>query len=301
MATLPQIFLTLSLAGGAFLWIGYGLPGLFEFTWGFTDFCQSLFVRCLEYLDIIKFVFLWLGASVVFSGVFYASFKSALNLARSYRIISKLPLKRRGSVFLIDNSSRVAFTHGFLRPSIYISKGLLKSLDRDELKAVFLHELHHKKRYDPLRFLFLSFLKDLFFYIPLVRHSVMNARIRKEHEADDAAASHAATRLNLAKALVKVASLNIETASIPASITGGSPVINRIKRLIEGKEVRFSPPSLKVVAASIVITLFLGLSLAYPIGAQGPASKECSVKHCSLHMDKIANCKEHCKTTGHKH
>ncbi len=296
MAIHPLI-IVLSLAFGLSAWAAYGLPELLSATHTIAEFCQSIFVRCLGYIEIFKVLFLWSGAATLIAGLAYGSFKGTAGLLRTNKAIKKLPLKKRdGSLILIDdNLSRTAFTHGFLRPKIYISKGLLNGLERDELKAVFLHELYHKKRFDPLRFFLISFLKDSFFYIPVIRHFINNIRIRKEHEADDAAAASFRDKLNLAGALIKVASHN-KFAVNSASITGGSPVSARVRRLAEGKEASLPLPGMRAIALSIIVTVFLTLSLSLPLSAANTAAKkECSTNHCSAHMDKLGkSCKTHC-------
>lgn len=293
-----SIVLVISLGTAA--WVLYGFPGLLNITRDVTEFCQSIFVRCIEYSAILKVVFLWAGVSLVAVGLAYGIIKGALNLIRAEKAIKRLPLARRGSsiVLIKDGLSKVAFTHGLIHPRIYLSEGLIRSLTGDELKAVFLHELHHKKRLDPLRFFLLTLLKDSFFYIPAVGHLAGFLRTQKEHEADDSAASASKEPLSLARALLKAASFNTAAYAVPVSFTGGT-VTDRIRRLLEGGEVRFKLPSMKVLAASVLMTLFLALSLAMPINAT--VKKEaCSTDHCALHLNKLgSDCQIHCKTPKH--
>lgn len=297
VALLPAILLLSSVAGLA-LWVGYALPGVAAATGGVLDLCQSFFVRCLEYIELARIFFLWFGIAVIASGFAYASFRAALNLFKARGAISNLPVRRRtGSIILIDDKGSFAFTQGLFFPKIYISKGLLEGLDRDEAKAVFFHELHHRRNYDPLRFFLLSFIKDAFFYLPALRHAVAQIRLKKEHEADDAASS-AKGSLALSSALVKVARFNHRmTFQAHASIHGGLSVTGRIKRLIEGTEARFPMPPFKATALSASIAFVLALSLAWPIGAAvGP--KQCTTKHCKTHIDKLGkDCRAHCDDT----
>lgn len=296
--------MVLSLAFGVLAWGAYGLPALLSATYTIADFCQSIFIRCLGYAEILKFLFIWSGASIVILGLAYGAFRNMTRLSRANKAVKGLPLgKRAGALILIDDASKIAFTHGLIRPKIYISRGLLNGLEKGELKAVFLHELHHRKRFDPLRFFVLSLLKDSFFYLPVIKHFIDNIRIIKEHEADDAAAASAIGRLNLAGALIKVASHN-RFAFIPASITGGSPVAARIRRLVEGKEVKLPFPGLKAVALSAAAAVFLTLSLTLPLSAANiTAKKECTTSHCSMHIDRLGkSCKTHCDVrSGHSH
>lgn len=303
---LPLLVISMVLSGTMY-WIVYGFPGLIHLTYHVLEFCQSLFVQCIEYYNVIKLIFLWLGAATLATGFAYGIIKGVIGIIKSSRTIKRLPLSKRcGSVVLIrDTGSKAAFTHGLVRPAIYISTGLLKSLDKNELKMVFLHELHHKRHHDPLRFFLFTFLKDSFFYIPAVRHLVSYLRFKKEHEADDAAVAFMKEPLSLAGALLKVAAFHKDVAMMPASITGGiegGPITARIRRLVDGGEVRFKFPAARTIAASLFITAFLALSLALPLNASFPGSQECSTKHCALHKNKLGeDCRIHCKTATHAH
>lgn len=299
MTVFLPLLIILSITSGALLWMAYGLPDLLHLTYHVLDFCQSIFVQCTAYSNVIKLVFLWSGAATLAAGFLFGIIKGIAGLIKTGNAIKRLPLSRRcGPVVLIrDNGSRAAFTHGLLRPVIYMSTGLLNKLDRDEIKAVFLHELHHKRRLDPLRFFLLTLLRDMFFYIPLIGYLVGYIRFKKEHEADDAARASANEALSLAGALLKVAAFQKDMAMMPASITGGAEggaVAARIRRLIEGRDARFKLPAARTIAASFLITAFLALSLAMPLSAGFPGPKECIKKQCAMHSKKAVE--SHCKT-----
>ncbi len=303
MSAFASIMLAFSFTAAAALWGYYGLPGLIGMTSGFTELCQSLSARCLEYYDIIKFISMWLGAALLAVGLLYSSVKTAFHIIKSYSAVSRLPVRgKKGSVVIIDGLSKAAFTHGIFRPRIYLTLGLLKGLDRNELRAVFLHELHHKRERDPLRFLLLSFFRDLFFYAPVIKDMAANLKIRMEHASDDAAAKKEGERLVLAGALVKVARGN-HSAYAAVSITGNNQVSARVRRLVEGRE-SFSRPRLRSIVLSVAVAAFLAFSLAYPVGAK-TIDHECSLKQCSVHVDKVAKCRDHCDahaaTSGHAH
>ncbi len=305
MTVFLPILIILSIMSGALLWMAYGFPDILNLTYHVMDFCQSIFVQCIAYSSLIKLIFLWSGAGILSAGFLYGIIKGLTGLIRASRAIKKLPLSQRcGPVVLIrDTGSRAAFTHGLLRPVIYMSTGLLNEFDRDEIKAVFLHELHHKRRLDPLRFFVLTLVKDMFFYIPLIKYLVSYLRFKKEHEADDAAVTSANGQLGLAGALLKVAAFQRDMAMMPASITGGiegGAIAARIRRLVEGREVRFKFPGAKTVMMSLSMTTFLALSLAMPLNATYQGPKECTKMQCAMHSNKAVE--SHCRLTpGHRH
>ena len=307
MAIIFPLFIILALSLTFSLWSFFGLQGVLGLTFGITEFCQNLFVRCLEYSDIMLVGFFWSGGALLAIGLVYSAIKGLTGLLKTRRALKRLPLKDRGSIVLIDDgSSCAAFTHGLFRPKIYISRGLVKRLDSNELRGVFLHELHHKRSLDPLKFFLISLVKDAFFYIPAISHLAGYLRWKREHDADDSAASVMREPMSLAGALVKVARRG-ETGFAPASITGGTEanpgtIEARISRLLTGKSPVFTPPGIKTVAVSLCISTAILLSLAMPLSAGPGGIKTCTIEHCSLHADKLGDdCRTHCEPAGHMH
>jgi beta-lactamase regulating signal transducer with metallopeptidase domain len=311
MALVLPLLIIFSLAATFLFWVSWlvsGHSGLIALTYEIVLFCQSLMVQCVESLEILKISFLWLGGAVLMTGLFSAVVKGVWGLVKTRRAIRRLPaLKRAGSIVLIDDKgSRAAFTHGLIRPRVYLSRGLLIALDHDELKGVFLHELHHKRRYDPLRFFFITFVKDAFFYLPVARYLAAYVRTKSEGAADDAAVSNMLEPYSLAGALLKVARSNsLKIVSASASITGtaaSGSVEARIKRLIHGTGLLPDGPGARSVCVSILVAGLILLSLVLPLktGALG-LLKDCSTDHCTLHADRLGSeCKAHCEVHDHR-
>lgn len=299
--TIPALFFGLVIASLASAL--YALPGLFAITKEALEACQTLLERCVELAVTAKLVFFWSGALLVSGGLVYASFRAAKNILAAKRALSSMPIKRgKGSISLImDPSIKAAFTCGLMRPRIYMSTGLLRALEKDELRAVFLHELKHKRGFDPLRFLVMGFLRDAFFYLPAIRHLSYFSRLRKEHEADDAAVSSLGEPLSLASAMVKVAK---EGSLYAALADDAGQVTGRVRRLLEGREERARMPA-KALAVSLTLSAALLLSLSMPIYAALPAH-ECTLDKCEKHHKVVKDCKRHCATRevhhqGHHH
>jgi Zn-dependent protease with chaperone function len=294
--TLPALLLALVILSAA--WSTHALPGVVSLTTDALEACQTLFVRCVEIASVAKLFFFWSGTLLASTGLVYAVFKAGKNIAATRRAVSALPIKHNGkSVALImDSSLKTAFTCGFLRPRIYISTGLLNALEKDELRAVFLHELKHKKGFDPLRFLVIGFIRDAFFYLPAVRHLASFARLKKEHEADDTAASRLGEPLSLASAMIKVAR---EGGLYAALAENTEQVTGRVRRLIEGREAKLKVPAKAAVVSLFAATALL-LSLSMPIYA-APEAHECTIEKCETHADLVRDCKEHCARHSHKH
>jgi Zn-dependent protease with chaperone function len=294
--TLPALLLSFIVISAA--WAAFAFPGVLSLTSGAMEACQSLLVRCVELASLAKLFFIWSGALLVASGLFYASFRAAGKIFNARKAVSSLPVKLRGQIALIkDDRVKTAFTCGLLRPRIYISTGLLNGLEKDELRAVFFHELKHKKGFDPLRFLLIGFAKDAFFYLPAVSHMAFFARLKKEHEADDKAADALGGPISLASAMVKVA----RNGALHAALADNTEqVAGRVRRLLEGKQAPFRVPA-RSVAISAAISAALLLSLSMPIYA-GSKAEECTLEKCEAHADMVEGCREHCATKDrHNH
>ncbi|MBI5810139.1 MAG: M56 family metallopeptidase [Deltaproteobacteria bacterium] len=303
MTTLLFILITLGVSSGILLYLSYGIGGLLSLSAGALEFCQSFFEGCVQLFPVVKVGLLWAGSALILAGIIYGAVKGVLNLARASRAIRRLPLKERGGIVLIDDDAKTAFTHGLLRPRIYISKGLIRGLDRDELKGVVLHELHHRRRLHPLKFFLTAFIKDSFFYIPIIAHLASFALLKKEHEADRVAASSMKEPYTLAGALVKTAASKRFVAFLPVSFTGNGDrgVEARIKSLVLGSQLRFNLPGFKTLVMSIISAGFLVMTLALPLnaGLYGvKPDKACSTERCTFHIDKLGkDCKIHCEAS----
>lgn len=109
-----------------------------------------------------------------------------------------------GRLVIVDDRALYAFCAGLLSPRIYLSRGLIGTLEPSELAAVLHHEATHLRQYDPLR-LFLSDLLELLTApFPVLRALIARFRIRIELAADQAALAVVPPDV-LASALLKVA------------------------------------------------------------------------------------------------
>lgn len=294
-------------------WLFLAGPGLIALTYSVFEFCKSVFVSCVENYYILKLVLIWPGAALLSAGFVYAGVKSLTGLLSARRAIRLLPLKYADKDVVLIDAPNVftAFTHGFLNPRIYISKGLVSGLDSAELKAVFLHELYHKKRLHPAKFFLLNFVRDAFFYIPVMSGIARFMLLKKENEADLNAIAATGAPLSLASALVKAAKAGAVLSPALASITGGRSrgIEERVRNILNQDEIPLPGLSARALAVSISASLLIVIALAMPLSAAitGPkaGNPSCTLKHCSLHVDRLGKaCKTHCMThehAGHSH
>jgi hypothetical protein len=283
----------------------YSFQPLFVFTKRIAEWCQSLFLQCLEYILIAKFFFLWFGFAILAVWFAYAVLRGVFALFTANRKIKALPISDCGGIIIIeDNRLKTAFTHGILKPKIYMSRGLINSLDDSELKAVYLHELHHKNQRDPLRLFLISILKDTLFYIPISRFIEGLIQRKIEFAADDAVVNDMCESVSLAAALLKITDFNNgRFMPQPASLGGFGSTEGRIRRLIEGTGEVIKLPSMKSAIISILIFGLLLFSLAFPLFASFPEMGRCDTSHCAIHINKLgADCMSHCETSKkHSH
>ncbi|MBI5682381.1 MAG: M56 family metallopeptidase [Deltaproteobacteria bacterium] len=240
----------------------------------------DIILQCMSILSMAS-VYTVRGAVLLFvTGVIYSLIKNSIVVLSAARNIKRLPVKDYGlGTLLIDNASVTAFTSGFLRPKIYISKGLLESLTYDEIKAVFIHEVHHKKNHDPLKFLLSSVVRDTFFYVPIVKYCVKVFHTIKENAADKRVVSMTGKPIELASAILKVSTANSSKFYAFASIRGVESIDARIKRLIGERDNSVELPSARNILASSIVLLFL---LLVPVTVSYGFDKRCNDEMCRI-------------------
>jgi Zn-dependent protease with chaperone function len=117
------------------------------------------------------------------------------------------------SVVLVQSADPLAFCHGFLKPKIYLSTGLVALLPSAQLQAVLLHEDYHRQRFDPLRILVVRTISAALFFLPFVREWRRLFEIKLELDADRYAV-HLTSKATLAGALHQLLNYSPNTLSI---------------------------------------------------------------------------------------
>ncbi|MGH2616626.1 MAG: M56 family metallopeptidase [Thermomicrobiales bacterium] len=147
-----------------------------------------------------------------------------------------------------------ALCYGILRPRIAVSAGMVDRLDDEELVAVLLHERHHLRRRDPLRYLALHAFAAGLFMVPLAPVIQRWAETRIELAADRAALKEV-PRGALAGALMVALTA---TSVMPAGLAPLSATEARIAHLA-GRSER---PTVPFAAGLMTVGLMGGLGLA---------------------------------------
>jgi Zn-dependent protease with chaperone function len=167
--------------------------------------------------------------------------------------VSRFPFQE--NVTLFEDRLPLAFTGGFLKPRIFISRKLVDILAEKELQAVVLHESHHQRSKDPLKGLIVSFISDFLFFLPVSRFLKKTYHLTSEITADAYSIGSQADPLDLVGSLLKVQKLNG-----PAASWFFDPTTERAKHLL-GQPARISLPLKRAFLTFVLLaaSAFIGL------------------------------------------
>jgi hypothetical protein len=202
----------------------------------------------LSYPELNRAEWLLIGLAVFGAAAITAAFRASWRQRSSYRgFLERLQvigrLSSHPAVEVIAGSRPEAFCAGYLRPTVYISKGALESLTIPELEAVLAHERHHRLVRDPLRFAVGRILTGALFFVPVLRPLFDHDADLAELNADRAAVQASAGRQGpLASALL------VFDAGAPPGVSGISSA--RVDSLL-GEPVPWRFP-VWLLAASLV-------------------------------------------------
>ena len=173
-----------------------------------------------------------------------------------------------------------AFTLGWLRPRVYVSRELAVILPFPELTAVLAHERAHLTRRDPLRLAVLRFVSRALFWIPALRRLADDLADEAEIAADDAAAGD--KPLVLASAILHVAGWQEGRASAFGAAGFVCPDVleRRVRRLAGESAIGGSHVTKRsIVGASLALLLAWssGAIMVHPLDAAVVAQRTAAV------------------------
>lgn len=190
-----------------------------------------------------------------------------------------------GVVRVVRGLPTAAFTVGWLRPRIYIARGIADRLDAEQLTAVLAHEGAHAARRDPLRLSLLRFLTCTLFWIPALRRLADDIADEAEILADDAAAVR--SPVVLACAIVALARRPEEVA-VPYAAVGfhrNELLERRVRRLLGEEPLpgsHLTRRSLFGATAALLLVFVSGAVMAHPLPAQATPGHSEHCEHQSL-------------------
>jgi Zn-dependent protease with chaperone function len=163
-------------------------------------------------------------------------------------VLGRLP--GHPTVKVIAGTRPEAFCAGYLRPSVYISRGALELLGTRELDAVLAHERHHTAVRDPLRFAFGRILSQALFFAPVLR--ALRDRYADLAEVN---ADRAAVRASAGRQAPLASALLVFDTSAPPGASGISPA--RVDSLLGQPAPWRLPISLMATSLAAVSALSL--------------------------------------------
>jgi Zn-dependent protease with chaperone function len=173
-------------------------------------------------------------------------------------------------VLFLDRDAPVLFCTGVRKPSVVVSRGAIRLLDPDELRAALAHELAHLARHDPAASWAVMAARALLWFNPAFQ--VLSRAIARDAEwlADEHAAAAAGDRLALASGLLKLHRATAGTGAVrrtlPFAAVLAEPLARvrsldvevRCRRLLDGPPapVPFLRARVVLAAASLTALLF---------------------------------------------
>ncbi len=175
--------------------------------------------------------------------------------------------------FIIIESDEVPapMTCRTFHPIIVLPTGFPESLSASELMAVALHELTHVKRNDVLILTFVSFVRTIFFFHPLVWFAARQISYLSEVACDDAVLESSLKSTSYAGMLTRIAA-NLPNTAYSTELAAGilfskSVFFRRIEIILSNRNERFRRVSRVTFAGSVVLAaLSLVIALALPLG-----------------------------------
>lgn len=166
-------------------------------------------------------------------------------------------------VRMIKTDRPLAICFGIFQPKIYISSGLLKIVNTDELRAILAHEKYHLDHKDNLVMLLASVVQNLLPFFPIIKDFIKNYRIQRELEADASAVAGRNNSAHLISVLEKLIQYEPQYVFVGASGLGFFDTLEtRIRYLVHKTEYQPRITILNGAISGVSLFLLLALSVA---------------------------------------
>ena len=194
-----------------------------------------------------------------------------------------------GISFYLPNSVKLtAYTIGFFKPKIILSRQMVKKFSYKELEAVVLHEVHHVRNFHIWWLLISKLTSALLFFVPVVDYLVQELKLEFELASDSFVVETQKTNDYLRSSLIQ--NLQLETKVIPNFAT--PPIEKRIEYLTSGKS-SFSKLNYKKIGISVVVLVFMfGMTIYSPAKTSAQISNlvcndnsQCQTTDCDSHYE----------------
>ena len=166
----------------------------------------------------------------------------------------------QGGYITLDDDQPMAFTLGWLRPRIFISRGMQNACSATEIDCILHHEAAHRERRDNLRLLASRVLTA-----PLpqcwTQRALDDLKLCCE-QACDSRAARLLSRESVAAALIAVTRLQQDASPVGSLAFSGNHTRQRILALLDDPQTTMANEKLFVAAA---VTLLIILVIINPL------------------------------------
>jgi len=202
-----------------------------------------------------------------------------------------LRLRRRGRIerpVRLTVSPLVAGPLAFGKDEICLPERAVTDLTSEQQESALAHELAHLVRRDPSWRLVSALVEGVFFFQPMNRLARRRIQESAEYLCDDWAVQHTGRGLTLARCLAEVAGWIVSERRpdlAPAMTEGGSPLVRRVERLLDGRRRRGLPT---VVRATAAVALVAGVASVAPgVVANGKSPEEREADRIARAIDRL--------------
>jgi beta-lactamase regulating signal transducer with metallopeptidase domain len=197
------------------------------------------------------------------------------------RVVTRFFKDKLLVIRISESDEPLAFTIGFIKPSICLTKGLIRRLTEQELAGVIAHEYAHIKRRDNIAVFLGLLVRDLLYLLPLAHFLFALFTREKEHAADEIAAKLTNRPLDLASAILAISRIKVErnlVTAYSAFTPLGATVESRVKRLLEGEKLPeryFGQMLVSFLTSILIFSMAVGVAVAEP--AKVAVKKNCHI------------------------
>jgi len=168
----------------------------------------------------------------------HVSHMPLIDEGRATALQGRLPALKRVPLRLCEQDQPHAFTVGWRRPVIVLSRWVLLNLDGEEILAAIAHELAHIRHRDNRLMFWVHSLCPGGLGLGMLRGQSAHLGALLEARADRIGAAMMGDRLALASALVKVRRALLSPAPVQVTSLTGEPSVlrRRIRALLDGRD-----------------------------------------------------------------
>ncbi|MCP4655100.1 MAG: hypothetical protein GY856_06730 [bacterium] len=179
----------------------------------------------------------------------------------------------------LSSSKRLAvpIAIGVIRPEICLPEQSVTGLSPAEMRCILGHELAHLVRNDPAWHLLARVVEGVFFFQPLHRLAGRRLRRLSEYLCDDWTAERTGAPLELARCLTGVAERVLNRPRlfpVPGMAGSGSELERRVRRLLEGRDLRLRRAPVRGLVFGMITALLLVSWVAPGWSSDPPAEAE---------------------------